>query len=152
GTTGCGLECSGAAPVLAVSGARLLRSSPWGLNALRCAAGLVAAAAYIVHRHRIAVSADALLLAVAILLVASNFIARDSMALRALDLIGLGILCSLACLSLRGVAIRGLHAWESATAGFAAAVRACVGGFALVGRDVRWEEWRGGGALRHVRA
>ncbi|PYP33366.1 MAG: hypothetical protein DMD47_01560, partial [Gemmatimonadetes bacterium] len=77
--TRLGLEILGAATVLGVSGDLLLRATPWGLNALLCAAGLVAAAAYIVHRHRIAVSADALLLAVAILLVASNFIARDSM-------------------------------------------------------------------------
>ena len=150
--TRLGLEILGAATVLGVSGDLLLRATPWGLNALLCTAGLVAAAAYIVHRHGIAVSADALWLAVAILLLASNFTARDSMALRALDSIGLAILCCLACLSLRGVAIRGLHAWEYVQAGFAAAVGACVGAFALVGRDVRWEELPSGGALRHLRA
>src|SRR5207247_1996593 len=37
-------------------------------------------------------------------------------------------------------------------AGLAAAVGACVGAFALVGRDVRWEELPSGGALRHLRA
>jgi len=146
--TRLGLEILGAATVLGVSGDLLLRATPWGLNALLCAAGLVAAGGYIVHRHRIAVSADALWLAVAILLLASNFIARDSVALRALDSIGLAILCCLACLSLRGVAIRGLHAWEYVQAGFAAAVGACVGALALVGRDVRWEELPSGGALR----
>jgi len=150
--TRLGLEILGAATVLGVSGDLLLRAMPWGLNALLCTAGLVAAAAYIAHRHRIAVSADALWLAVAILLLASNFIARDSMALRALDSIGLAILCCLACLNLRGVAVRGLHAWEYVQAGLAAAVGACVGAFALVGRDVRWEELPSGGALRYLRA
>src|SRR3989475_8704692 len=75
--TRLGLEILGAATVLGVSGDLLLRATPWGLNALLCTAGLVAAAAYIVHRHSIAVSADALWLAVAILLLASNFTARD---------------------------------------------------------------------------
>src|SRR2546428_791979 len=60
--------------------------------------------------------------------------------------------CRLAGLSLRGVAIRGLHSWEYVQAGFAAAVGACVGALALVGRDVRWEELPSGGALRHLRA
>src|SRR5207244_8846555 len=104
-----GLEILGAATLLGVSGDLLLRATPWGLNALLCAAGLVAAGGYIVHRHRIAVSADALWLAVAILLLASNFIARDSVAFRALDLIGLAMLCFIACLSLGCSAIRSLH-------------------------------------------
>src|SRR3989442_918342 len=144
--TRLGLEILGAATVLGVSGDPLLRATPWGLNALLCTAGLVAAAAYIVHRHGIAVSADALWLAVAILLLASNFTARDSMALRALDSIGLAILCCLACLSLRGVAIRGLHAWEYVQAGLAAAGGAWVGAFARGGRGARWGGGpRGGG-------
>src|SRR2546427_12708520 len=146
--TTLGLEILGAATVLGVSGDLLLRATPWGLNALLCAAGLVAAGGYIVPRHRIAVSADALWLAVAILLVASNFIARDSVALRALDLIGLAILCCLACLSLRGLAIRGLHAWEYVQAGFAAALGAEGGGIGRAAGRGRGENSGGGGSFK----
>jgi len=147
-----GLEILGAATLLGVAGDVLLRATPWGLNVLLYTAGLVGAVAYIARRRRIAVSADAPWLAAGALLLASNFVARDSGALRACDAIGLAILCSLAGLSLRGVTLWGRHAWDYVQAGLVAAASACVGMFALVGRDVRWEELPSGGALRHVRA
>src|SRR2546430_717805 len=78
--TRLGLEILGAATVLGVSGDLLLRATPWGLNALLCAAGLVAAGGNIVNRHRFAVYADALCPADDILLLCSNYIPRAWMA------------------------------------------------------------------------
>jgi hypothetical protein len=150
--TRLGLEILGAAAVLGVAADVLLRATPWGLNAFLCTAGLVGAAAYLARRRRIPVSADAPWLAAAALLLGSNFIFRDSRMLRAFDVVGLAIIFCLACMSLRGVALRGRHAWEYVWAGVVAAATAGVGIFPLLGRDVRWEELPSDGALRHVRA
>src|SRR6266513_2978097 len=130
----------------------LLRAVPWGLNALLCATGLVTAAAWLVRRHRLAVSADAPWLAAAALLLASNFVARDSGTLRAFDTIGLTIVLAVAFLSVRGVGLRGRQAWHYVHAGFDAAVSAWIGVFPLVCRDVTWSELPRGGRLRQVRA
>jgi len=147
-----GLEILGAAVALGLGGDLLLRATPWGLNALLCVAGLIAAVWWIASRRGARASADAPWLAVVALLLGSNFAARDSDALRAFDAIGLSIVASLACLSLRGVALRGRHTCEYLRAGVATAASACVGAFALLGRDVTWSELPNGGALRHARA
>src|SRR5207247_555987 len=70
---------------LGVASDALLRAVPWGLNALLCTTGLVAAAAWLARRHRVAVSSDAPWLAAAALLIASNFVARDSRTLHTFD-------------------------------------------------------------------
>jgi len=125
---------------------------PWGLNALLCTIGLVAAAAWLVRRHRVAVSADAPWLGAAALLVASNFVARDSGTLQAFDTIGLTIVLAVAFLSMQGVGLRGRQAWHYVRAGFDAAVSAWIGLFPLVGRDVTWSELPRGRRLGQVRA
>jgi hypothetical protein len=153
GRTRLGLEILGAGAGLGVAGDALMRAVPWGLNALLCATGLVAAAAWLVRRHRVVVSSDAPWLAAAALLVASNFVARDSRTLHAFDTIGLVIVLAVASLSIQGIALRGRHAWEYLRAGIDAAVSAWIGVFPLVSRDVTWSELpRGGGRLRHLRA
>jgi len=149
--TRLGLEILGAGAALGIAGDALLRVTPWGLNALLCTTGLVAAAAWLVRRRRIAASREASWLAVLALLLGSNFVARDSGFLRAFDAIGLAIVLSLASLSLRGAALRGRSAWEYVRSGVATGVSACLGVFPLVARDIAWSELPSGGALRHVR-
>ncbi len=142
--TRLGLEVLGAGAALGVAGDALLRAMPWGLNALLCTIGLVAAAAWLVRRHRVAVSADAPWLGAAALLVASNFVARDSRTLQAFDAIGLVIVLAVAFPSIQGVALRGRQVWHYLRAGFEAAVSAWIGVFPLVSRDVTWSELPGG--------
>ena len=151
GRTRLGLEILGAGAGLGVAGDTLLRAVPWGLNALLCTAGLVTAAAGLVRRHRIAVSADAPWLAAAALLIGSNFVARDSGTLQAFDAIGLVIVFAVAFLSIQGVSLRGREVWHYVRAGFDAALSAWFGVFPLVGRDVTWSELPEG-RLRQVRA
>src|SRR5438876_847381 len=148
------LAVLGTAVALGIAGDILLRATPWGLNALLCTVGLVAAAAWTARRRGTPVSRDAPWLAATALLLGSNFAARDSTFLRAFDAIGLAIVFSLAALSLQGVALRGRQAWEYVRAALAAAVSACVGVFLLVGREVAWTELprRGGGRLPQARA
>ena len=152
GRTRLGLEILGAGAALGVAGDALLRAVPWGLNALLCATGLVAAAVWLVRRHRVAVSADAPWLAAAALLIASNFVARDSRTLHAFDTIGLVIVLAVAFPSIQGVGLRGRQAWHYLRAGFDAAVSAWIGVFPLLSRDVTWSELSHGGRLRQVRA
>ena len=150
--TRLGREILGAGAALGIWGDVLLRAVPWGLNALLCTTGLVAAAAWLVRRHRVAVSADAPWLGAAALLVASNFVARDSGRLQAFDAIGLVIVLAVAFLSLQGVGLRGRQAWHYLRGGFDAAVSAWIGVFPLLSRDVTWSELSRGGRLRQVRA
>jgi uncharacterized protein DUF4153 len=152
GRTALGLEILGAAAALGVAGDVLLRAMPWGLNALLCVAGLVGAAVWIAHRARVPVTADAPCLAAGTLLLASNFVARDSSALRACDAIGLVLLSSVAYLSLHGTGLRGRHVSDYARAGITTVASACAGIFPLIGRDVTWTELPSGGALRQARA
>ncbi len=152
GRTRLGLEILGAGAALGIVGDGLLRAMPWGLNALLCTTGLVTAAVWLVRRHRVAVSADAPWLGAAALLVASNFVARDSGTLHAFDAIGLTIVLAVSFLSIQGVGLRGRQAWHYVRAGFDAAVSAWIGVFPLVGRDVTWSELPRGGPLRQVRA
>jgi hypothetical protein len=149
--TRLGLEILGAGAALGIWCDVLLRAVPWGLNALLCTAGFVAAAAGLARRHRVAVSVEAPWLAAAALLIASNFVARDSASLRAFDTIGLTIVFAVAFLGLQGVGLRGLQAWHYLRAGFDAALSAWLGVFPLVGRDVTWGELSSGGRLRQLR-
>ena len=152
GKTRLGLEILGAGAALGLAGDALLRAVPWGLNALLCTTGLVAAAAWLARRHRVPASSDAPWLAAAALLIASNFVARDSGTLRAFNTIGLIIVLAVAFLSIQGVGLRGRQAWHYLRAGWDAAVSAWIGVFPLVSRDVTWSELPRGGRLRHVRA
>jgi hypothetical protein len=152
GKTRLGLEILGAGAALGIAGDALLRAVPWGLNALLCTTGLVAAVAWLARRHRMAVSSDAPWLAAAAIVIGSNFVARDSAILQLFDTIGLIIVLSVAYLSLRGVALRGRHAWEYLRAGIDATVSAWIGIFSLVGHDVNWREVLRGGRWGQVRA
>jgi hypothetical protein len=146
------LEVLAAAAGLGVASDLLLRATPWGLNAFLATLGLVAAAAWLLRRAHAPVTGDAPWLAAVALLLASNFVARDSHMLRAFDAVGLVIVGALACLSLRGVALRGRSAWEYARAGVTAAAHACSGIFPLLYRDIQWRELPSGGAWREARA
>src|SRR5437764_12498196 len=90
---------------------------------------------------------DAPWLAAAALIIASNFVARDSSPLRAFDTIGLTIVFAVAFLSIHGVGLRGIQAWHYVRACFDAALSAWLGVFPLVGRDVTWSELPRGGRL-----
>ena len=150
--TSLGLEILGAGVALGVAGDGLLRAMPWGLNAFLCTAALVAAAGWLVRRHRVAVTSDGPWLGAAALLVASNFVARDSGALRAFDTIGLVIILGVAVLSIRGVALRGRQPWQYVHATIDAAVSSWIGVFPLVGSDVNWGELPRTGRMRQARA
>src|SRR5438094_9546597 len=89
GRTRLGLEILAAGAGLGVAGDALLRAVPWGLNALLCTTGLVAAAAWLARRHRGAGGPAAPWLAPAGLLLGSDFVPRDSGTLRAFATIGL---------------------------------------------------------------
>ena len=67
GKTRLGLEILAAGAGLGIAGDALLRAVPWGLNAMLSTTALVAAAAWLVRRHRVAVSSDAPWLAAAVL-------------------------------------------------------------------------------------
>ena len=149
--TRLGLEILGASTALGIAGDALLRATPWGLNALLCTAGLVVAAAWIVRRRRIAVSGEATWLALTALLLGSNFVARDSSWLRALDALGLAIVGSLAGFSLRRATLRGRYAWDYVRGGVVAVASTGLGVWPLVARDVRWSELPSGGALPGAR-
>ena len=151
-TTKLGLEALAGAALLGVAGDVLLRALPWGLNAFVCTAALVALGWCLVRRNRVAVGPDALWLAVAALLIGSNFVARASTMLHLLDAIGLTIVLAVACLSLQGVALRGRHAWQYVRAGLESVVSAGIGVFQLVGCDITWSELPRGGRLEHARA
>jgi len=110
-------------------GRRAVARRALGLNALLCTAGLVAAAAGLARRHRVAVSSDAPWLAAVALLIASNFVARDSGSLHAFDAIGLVIVLAVAAPSIQGVGLRGRQAWHYLRAGWDAAVSAWIGVF-----------------------
>lgn len=149
--TRLGLHVLAGAAMLGVVGDLLLRAMPLGLNAFLCATTLVAAAVWLVRRHRVPVSPDTPWLAAAALLVASNFVARDSAALHALDAIGLVIILAVAMLSLRGGTLRGRQAWDYARTALDAAATACIGVFPLIGRDIAWSEVSGGARLGRAR-
>jgi Domain of unknown function (DUF4173) len=138
--TRLGLEILGVAALVGIAGDQLLRGMPWGLNAFLGTACLVAAGTALVRRHRVAASADAPWLAAALLLIGSNFVARDSTTLKLFDVMGLGIVLALGFTSLQGVALRGRHAWQYVRAALAAALSAAFGAFRLVGMDVTWSE------------
>ncbi len=150
--TKLGIEVLGAATLLGIAGDALLRVMPWGLNALLGTAALVSAIAWIAHRRRVPLSADAPWLAVTALLVGSNFVARDSGALRAFDTIAIGLISCAAYLSLHGIGLRRRRLWDYLRAGVTTAVSAGVGILPLVGRDVTWSELPSGGTLRRARA
>src|SRR5437773_10297802 len=76
--TRLGLEVLATGVVLGIAGDALLRATPWGLNAFLCTVALAAAAAWLVYRRRIAVGRDAPWLAMAAVLLGSNFAIRDS--------------------------------------------------------------------------
>ena len=151
-TTRLALEVLAGAALLGLAGDTLLRTLPWGLNAFLCAAALVAIGAALVRRHHIAVGPDALWIAGGALLVASNFVARASTMLHLLDIVGLAIILSVACLSLQGAGLRGRHAWQYVSSGAASVISAGIGVFQLVGLDIRWGELPRGGRLEHARA
>jgi len=146
------LEILAGAALLGITGDALLRALPWGLNALLCAVAFVAVGARLVRHNGVTVGKEAPWLAGAALLIASNFVARDSVALHAFDVIGLAILLAVASLSLQGVALRRRQVWHYARAGLEAAVTACAGVFALVGGDVTWSELPRGGRFAHARS
>ena len=149
--TRLGLDILAAATLAGIVGDALLRAAPWGLNAFVCTSALVAGGWWLVRRHRVAVTQDALWLGGAALLVASNFVARDAMILHSFDVVGLIVLLAVASLSLKGVALRGRQAWQYAHAGIASALDAWLGVFPLVGRDVTWSELPSEGRMRQVR-
>ncbi len=149
--TRLGLDILGAATLAGVLGDALLRAAPWGLNAFLCTVVLIAAAWWLVRRHHVAVTHDALWLAGAALLVASNFVARDATILHLFDAVGLVILLAVASLSLKGVALRGRQAWHYVHAGIAGALDAWLGVIPLVGHDVTWRELPSEGRMRQVR-
>ena len=149
--TRLGLDILGAATLAGVLGDALLRAKPWGLNAFVCTVVLVAGGWWLVRRHHVAVTRDALWLAGAALLVASNFVARDATILHLFDVVGLIVLLAVAGLSLKGVALRGRQAWQYVHAGIASALDAWLGVFPLVGRDVTWSELPSEGRMRQVR-
>jgi len=149
--TRLGLDILAAATLAGIVGDALLRAVPWGLNAFVCTAALVAGGWWLVRRHRVAVTRDALWLGGAALLVASNFVARDAMMLHSFDVVGLIVLLAVASLSLKGVALRGRQAWRYVHAGIASALDAWLGVFPLVGRDVTWSELPSEGRMRQVR-
>lgn len=149
--TRLGLDILRVAVVAGLLGDALLRAGPWGLNAFLCIAALIAGGWWLVRRHRVEVTPDALWLAGAALLVASNFVARDSGVLRLFDTAGLVILLAVASLSLKGVALRGRQVWHYVRAGITSALDAWLGVFPLVGGDVTWRELPNEGRMRQVR-
>ena len=149
--TRLGLHILAAGTLAGILGDALLRAAPWGLNAFVCTAALVAAAWWLVRRHHVAVTRDALWLAAAALLVASNFVARDATILHSFDVVGLIVLLAAASLSLKGVALRGRQAWQYVHAGIASALNAWLGVFPLLGREVTWSELPSEGRMRQVR-
>src|SRR5207247_2559989 len=110
--TRLGLEVLTVSAALGIGADALLRATPWGLNALLCTVGVVAAAGWIVRRRQIAVSGDAPWLALTALLLGSNFVARGSHWLRAWDALG-GASGGGLCLSLlSGPCVRSRHPGE----------------------------------------
>ncbi len=136
--TRLGLTILGLAVPLGVLGDQLLRAVPWGLNLTVCVVALVAAGSWLVHRHRIPVSADAPWLALSVLLCAAAFVRRDSLTLRALDLVALAVALGFAALAVQGasVRLRGISAYAIATC--AAAAHAWFGALRLVFGDIAW--------------
>lgn len=138
---------------LGVLGDQVLRAMPWGLNLTVCVIALVVAGAWVVHRHRIPVSADAPWLALTVLLCAVAFVRRDSLTLRALDLVALAVFLGFAALAVQGASLRlrGVSAYVIATC--TAAAHAWFGALRLVIGDIAWGtlpihgRWRDLGAV-----
>src|SRR5205809_1432327 len=151
GKTRLGLEVLAAGAGLGVAGDALLRAVPWGLNAILCTTGLVAAAAWLARRHRVAVGPEAPWLAAAARPTGAKCVARETGTPQAFDTIGLVILLAVAFLSIQGLGLRGRQAWHYVRAGCDAAVSAWIGVFPLLSRDVTWSELPPG-RLREVRA
>ncbi len=88
---------------LGVLGDALLRTGPWGLNALTWTGLLLAAALILVTRHKLALEARAAWLGGGALVVAGGFAWRDAPALKLLDFASLCGLLALALWRARGV-------------------------------------------------
>lgn len=138
---------------LGVLGDQLLRAMPWGLNLTVCVIALVAAGTWVVRRHRIPVSADAPWLVLTVLLCAVAFVRRDSLTLRALDLVALAVSLGFTALAVQGASLRlrGVSAYVIATC--TAAAHAWFGALRLVFGDIDWGtlpvrgRWRDLGAV-----
>jgi hypothetical protein len=146
-----GLAILGAGGVLGIMGDSLLRATPWGLNAMLCTTGVVTAAGWVAHRRGLALSHEAPWLALMAVVLSSNFVARDSAALRACNVLGIAIVLSLGHFSLRGVALRGRDAWEYLHGAIVTMACAGLGVWPLVAREIRWDELPRGGALARAR-
>ena len=138
---------------LGVLGDQVLRAMPWGLNLTVCVIALVAAGAWVVRRHRIPVSADAPWLVLTVLLCAVAFVRRDSLTLRALDLVALAVSLGFTALAVQGASLRlrGVSTYVIATC--TAAAHAWFGALRLVFGDIDWGtmpvrgRWRDLGAV-----
>lgn len=147
------LTILGLAMALGVLGDLLLRAMPWGLNLTLMAVVVVAAGAWLVYRHRLQVSKDAVLLGTTALLAAAAFVRRDSDALRALDLMTLVGALGLSMLAAQGapIRLRGISAYVLATC--TAAAHTWFGSPRLLFGDIHWEalplrgRWRELGAV-----
>jgi hypothetical protein len=135
-----GLGVLAAALLLGVVGDALMRETPWGLNATLWTLGLVCAASVIALRLRRPFSREAWYLLGTIVVFAIALSWRDSEILAALDLISIGVACSLA--TLRAPAVRvaraGLADYAAAGGRFVADVGWGLGRLLL--RDVAWSD------------
>lgn len=137
-----------AALTLGILGDLLLRSFPWGVNFALWAGALAAAIIFLGRSRRAALAGGGYWLLLPILLFPLAFLWHDSLALRALNLLGLLTALSLLMLRAQGGHLRASSLVEYALGGLIAGLNAAFGMFPLLFGNPEWKKSLGGESRR----
>jgi hypothetical protein len=146
-----GLDCIEAALLLGVMGDVLLRATPWGANVLLWVAVLALAFIALIARWQSnLLKEEGRWLVLPVLFFAAAFAWRDSMTLKALDLLSLLVALALVGWRAKAKKIRLAGVMEYALAVASGACNALFAFFPLALSDVRWKEVPQAGWSRHL--
>lgn len=147
--TRVGLNTLGAAALLGVWGDALLRATPWGLNMFLWTVALGVAFVWLRQRQQLPLTGTQRCLLGGLLLFAVAFVWRDSLTLRALD-----VLAGVLTLALLTGSAQAAFVWASGALGYVLRVfrlglDALGGALGLIFGDIAWSDLPRGQAARH---